>query len=201
MSNRTVNSAAVVANLLSTEGFTPFLANKVKQYWTSQICNPRAYKRMRHKKQAFSDLVKKKLDAGDRVILGKFVSLVEKMAFDTGIRIGIAAFMQGVRLEGGDVETHMAFERGWRQNNDLLLWEQLTDDDDNSYWEANSPYHIDGVPIKFRLCQKLIDNKVKWIEAHDSEITNDEWHDTLSDAMASCEEQAKTILKEIANGT
>lgn len=112
---RDMKSAAVVAQILSAEGFSEYLANEVKRYWMKQICNPRAIARARHKKTAFSELVKEKLNEGDRVILGKFISLVEKMAFDTGIRVGLAAFMYGARVADADIDAHVEVVKQWNE--------------------------------------------------------------------------------------
>lgn len=50
------------------------------------------------------------------------------------------------------------------------VWTESFDDDDNSIWEAPSPYHYDGSPFYWRLKQRLFDNRHEWYEAHDLEL-------------------------------
>lgn len=54
-----------------------------------------------------------------------------------------------------------------------LHWERLYDDNDNSYYEANSPYHDDEVPFKWRLRQRIRDDCIEWYEDHDAELLGD----------------------------
>jgi hypothetical protein len=50
------------------------------------------------------------------------------------------------------------------------VWTETFDDDDNSIWEATSPYHYDGSPFYWRLKQRLCNNNIEWYEAHDLEL-------------------------------
>lgn len=54
-------------------------------------------------------------------------------------------------------------------------WHEDFDEDDNSIWEGLSIYTLDGDPkacpdIYWRLKPKLFQNRIEWIEAHDSEL-------------------------------
>lgn len=107
MSKPGKKSAAVVAQLLSTEGFSEYTANQVKRYWMASVMDPRRYRRVKNIQKAFSKLVAEKLDEGDRLVLGKFISLLEKMGFDTGLRIGLTAFLHGANI-GPELEEKYA---------------------------------------------------------------------------------------------
>lgn len=98
MSKPGKQSAVVVAQLLSTEGFTDYTANQVKRYWMASVMDRRRRGRVENIKRAFSKLVAEKLDEGDRLVLGRFVALMEKMGFDTGLRIGLTAFLHGANV-------------------------------------------------------------------------------------------------------
>jgi hypothetical protein len=87
------SSAVVVARLLSTEGFTPHLANQIERYWrTNTILSPRQSKQFKQLEEAIARLAAEKLDVADRLALGRFIGLHKKMSFDAGLRIGIQAF-------------------------------------------------------------------------------------------------------------
>lgn len=80
-----------------------------------------------------------------------------------------------------------------------LRWESLTDDDDNTYYEAESPYHDDGSPIHWRLRPRLIGDAIEWYEDHDDELMPDTgpdcWGD-LTDAMRDIQEMDDNIRAE-----
>ncbi len=80
---------------------------------------------------------------------------------------------------------------------EFLEWETLEDDDDNLYFEANSPYYHDGVFFKWRLCQRLTRNKIVWYCEHDAELGGDcgvEWLN-LAAAQAEVLEAHNHILR------
>ena len=52
-------------------------------------------------------------------------------------------------------------------------WVETRDDDDNSIWEAPSPYCDDGSPFYWRLMQRLVDNRIEWYDASDAELVGD----------------------------
>jgi hypothetical protein len=54
-----------------------------------------------------------------------------------------------------------------------LIWEQLEDDDDNYYYEANSPYVDDDTHFRWRLRQRLTRNRIVWYADHYEELGND----------------------------
>ncbi len=54
-----------------------------------------------------------------------------------------------------------------------VQWEEIFDDNDNSEWEAPSPYQDDGVHFNWRLKQRLYGNRIEWYAAHDSELGGD----------------------------
>ncbi len=54
-----------------------------------------------------------------------------------------------------------------------VQWEEILDDNDNSEWHAPSPFHWDEVHFKWRLRQRLSNNRIEWYAAHDSELGGD----------------------------
>ena len=81
-----------------------------------------------------------------------------------------------------------------------LSWHEDYDDDDNSMYEAASPYHNDGSPFYFRIRQRLRDNKHEFYEASDAEVMMDEedprtWA-TLNEAKAAIQADANDIVRE-----
>lgn len=78
------------------------------------------------------------------------------------------------------------------------IWHEEFDDDDNSIWEARSPYHVDDDPLDWRLKQRLVANQIQWYEAHDSELIGQEGADfwwSLEEAKAAVVKAHKTILE------
>jgi hypothetical protein len=81
-----------------------------------------------------------------------------------------------------------------------LSWEEEYDDDDNSIYEAASPYHDDGSPFCFRIRQRLRDNKHEFYEDSDAEVMRDgddprTWS-TLDEAKAALQADANDIVRE-----
>lgn len=70
-------------------------------------------------------------------------------------------------------------------------WTEEFDDHDNSSWEAASPYEVDESLLYWRLKQRLVNNKIEWVEAHDCELMAGE--PDPPDSWATIEE-AKTAI-------
>ena len=85
-----INSAVVIARLLSTEGFTDHVASEVRRYALRQATKDQR-KRYKRRKQAFAAMLRCKLDPAEKLLLGKVISALCKMHFDTGLRIGLTA--------------------------------------------------------------------------------------------------------------
>jgi hypothetical protein len=86
-----MNSSVVIARLLDSEGFSEFAQNATERYWMRSICDPRRRRKYRKLDKELSAIAEKLTDA-EKLILGKFISLHKRMAFDTGLRIGLTAF-------------------------------------------------------------------------------------------------------------
>lgn len=92
MSN--INSAVVIARLLGCEGFTDHLANQIERYWRrSSGLTDRQERQIVKLDMAIAEIANK-LDVKERLALGRFIGLHKKMSFDTGLRIGMTAFVQ-----------------------------------------------------------------------------------------------------------
>jgi phage host-nuclease inhibitor protein Gam len=87
--HKQINSAVVIAKLLSTEGFSDHTANQVERYWKrATALTERQKAQIERMEAAIADWCKD-MPADKRLLLGKFIGLHKKMAFDTGIRIGL----------------------------------------------------------------------------------------------------------------
>ena len=95
------NSAVVIARMLSTEGFTDHVAALVHRY-SLRNATPGQLRRYKSIKKAFSEMVKAKLDERDRLVLGKMMGVLTRTSFDTGLKIGMTAFVQECRTNGKD---------------------------------------------------------------------------------------------------
>lgn len=81
-----------------------------------------------------------------------------------------------------------------------MQWHEDFDLDDNSIWEANSPY-TDGEgcsEFTWRLKQHLRGNKIVWRDWSDSELIPDELNiqewDALDDAKSEIEKRHQEII-------
>lgn len=70
-----------------------------------------------------------------------------------------------------------------------LNWHETWDVNDNSIWEANSPYE-EG--FQWRLKQLLFGNRIIWVEAHDADLFDAE----EAEMFSSLEEAQAFVLKE-----
>jgi hypothetical protein len=100
------SSAIIVARLLATEGFTDHTANEVERYWKRRSgLSPRQHRQIAKLEAELSEMTKE-MSAAERLVLGRFIGLRMKMAFDTGLKIGLQAFAQRtdkpVEKEGND---------------------------------------------------------------------------------------------------
>ena len=82
-------SLAAIGTLLGGEGFTDHCAQMVKRYWLNRHVTRDKLRRVKQVKRAFNEQVGSKLSAADRLILGKFIALISKASFETGLRTGL----------------------------------------------------------------------------------------------------------------
>jgi hypothetical protein len=83
-------SSVVIAKLLDSEGFNDHVQNLVEKYWLNVVSSA-ARKKHRRLERNIAEMCKK-LDDGEKLILGKFISMHKAMSFQTGLRIGLTAF-------------------------------------------------------------------------------------------------------------
>lgn len=84
-----------------------------------------------------------------------------------------------------------------------LTWRSHRDDDWNTVWEAELPYHYEGKPVLWRLCQRYFSNKIQWYTNHDRGLRKhrrnyitDVWCTALAAKIAVEKEHAK-ILRDL----
>lgn len=102
-----INSSVVIAKLLHSEGWTEYVAACVRHYWKRRICNEtdRAKDRIKQLEAAFHDEVSANLTAAQKQIMGKFISLRERMGFDAGFRVGfMTSLYPEVDLDGNETK-------------------------------------------------------------------------------------------------
>lgn len=88
-----VQSAVVIARLLGTEGFTDHVAAQVKRYWLHRSgLTDRQRKSIERLKKEFGEIMHG-MTEGQRLIIGKYIGLLMRMQFDTGLKIGIQALL------------------------------------------------------------------------------------------------------------
>lgn len=78
-------------------------------------------------------------------------------------------------------------------------WYEEHDDNDNSIWEAPSPYHDEGC-IYWRLKQRLVGNAIEWYAAHDAELMAEgqpESWPSLEEAQAAVAEEHREIIRDV----
>jgi len=87
-----IKSSVVIARLLCSEGFTDHVGNKIEKYWKAQIMRNQARRRIAKLEREFSEMIQSKMNAKEKLLLGRFISLHKRMSFDTGLRVGLQAF-------------------------------------------------------------------------------------------------------------
>ena len=85
-----IRSSVVIAKVLDSEGFNEHVQNQVEKYWL-HISGPAARKKHRRLDRDIAEMCKKLTD-GEKLVLGKFISMHKAMSFQTGLRIGLTAF-------------------------------------------------------------------------------------------------------------
>lgn len=84
-----MRSLSAIAKLLGAEGFSDFTKNEVLKYWKKRSgLTERQLNHIVKRKQAFSEAMQQ-LDESDRLIVGKYIGLLEKACFDTGLKLGL----------------------------------------------------------------------------------------------------------------
>lgn len=78
-----------------------------------------------------------------------------------------------------------------------VKWEKLTDDDNNTFLEADSPYHDSGISFRWRLRKKLANDRIEWYADHDAELGGNDcgWWLDLADAKADIQRCHDGIMK------
>ena len=84
-----IRSAIAIAKLLDCEGFSDYTANQLEKYWrTVSNLTERQKAQLKRLEAAISDWCRD-MPADKRLLLGKFVGLHKKMAFEVGLRMGL----------------------------------------------------------------------------------------------------------------
>ena len=81
-----------LADLLGGEGYSEQCHNEIKRYYLhnqKRRMTLEAASRVEKVQRAFGKMAAAKLDEGDQLILGKFISLLCHANFDTGLRLGL----------------------------------------------------------------------------------------------------------------
>ena len=87
-----INSAVVIARLLSTEGFSERVANNVDKYFKKNSSLSYRQKRQLERLDKELSSMCMKLSEGEKQVLGKFIGLHKKMSFHVGLKIGLTSW-------------------------------------------------------------------------------------------------------------
>ena len=88
-SRRHSSSAIAIAKLLDCEGFSDHTANQLEKYWRNvSNLTVRQKLQLERMERAISEWCRD-MPADKRLLLGKFVGLHKKMAFEVGLRMGL----------------------------------------------------------------------------------------------------------------
>lgn len=84
-------SLTKVAQLLHCEGWTPFVSNRVMQYWRLRGGSLTQAHRQRIERieVEFKRIVNEKLTPSEKMTIGKFIEIRCKSAMDSGLKIGL----------------------------------------------------------------------------------------------------------------
>jgi len=123
------NSSVVIARLLHSEGWTEHVAATCRSYWRRVVANQsdKAQRRIEHIEQAFRETVTASMTATQKQILGKFISLREKAAFDTGFIVGFMTSLYPEELPSAAVKIAekngylKGLKKTWYLSQDLRL--------------------------------------------------------------------------------
>ena len=88
-----IKSSVVIAKLLCSEGFTDHLGNEIEKYWKTSVMRGQARRKIAKLEKEFSEMIQAKMDMKEKLLLGRFIALHKRMSFDTGLRIGLQAFV------------------------------------------------------------------------------------------------------------
>ena len=83
-----------------------------------------------------------------------------------------------------------------------ITWVELTDDDDNTYWQGVSPYTDGDTPMLWRIRMALAGGKIVYENDHTPELrseTSPVWY-TLADAKSDCQVAHDDIIREAFGG-
>lgn len=85
--------------------------------------------------------------------------------------------------------------------NTKLNWNEEFDDEDNSIWEASSPWHDDGGTFQWRIKQRLRDNKHEYYDASDEELRDtsfdEETWESLFEAQQYFQKENDDLVEEL----
>ena len=80
--------------LLGVSGFTAYSAGQIKKYWYHKSgLTKRQQQHVGELKEQFSESLKQ-LSKPERLVVGKYIGLLQKVSFDTGLRMGLTTFLQ-----------------------------------------------------------------------------------------------------------
>ncbi len=79
------------------------------------------------------------------------------------------------------------------------VWEARKDDNGNTYWMANSPYHNDGDPMVWCIRPQLRNDRIIWVDDSTPDLMDDPkepkaW-DTLVEAKEELSAEHQSILE------
>ena len=91
---RPPRGAQDIAQVLGTAGYTDYAASCIKRYWRRN-CVVTDLQKKRHAGivRAFAESVLPTLTDAQKKVLGRYISMLNRAQFDTGLRIGLTTRM------------------------------------------------------------------------------------------------------------
>lgn len=90
-----IRSSVHIARLLDGEGYTEEIVARVERWQRHQVKTAaRRQKRFENTRIAASDSFAK-LSRADRIIVGRFIAMKDRMAFEAGLKIGLTTAFYG----------------------------------------------------------------------------------------------------------
>lgn len=154
-----INSAIVIAKLLGTEGFSEYTADQIDRFARRKM-EKREQERHDKTERAMSSVCEK-LDDATKIVIGKFITLHKKMAFETGIRIGLTAVLvnesKDYSTDGIDFPRDAIWGIPAKKNQDYYVEMNTIDEDGVFEWIRVAPEFSDRADAKLeavRLAKK-----------------------------------------------
>lgn len=150
-----MRSSIIVARLLDSEGFTEHTATAIDRFARSQMTQHQQ-QRFERLKKAMSELCQN-LSVGDKLAIGRFITIHKEMAFQTGVRIGLTAMAtkESVQKEYA-IEPFWPFADDGNEHDFTYSVELQCHDDSHTWWQETGETFEDRGDAKLFARQQAV---------------------------------------------